>query len=181
MLQGDADKQYLLAGIAHGFDILENKCPDVSAECRNYCSASIENIKKVEAQICCELIQGNYIQTYCKPRVVSALGAIPKSSGSIRLIHDLSRPRMGVNQFVSESSCSYNTVDMATALMRPGCYLCKVDLKSAYRSVPIHPRKYAYTGLGWTFLGDSIPTYMYDTKLPFGSRKACMIFSAISN
>ena len=45
----------------------------------------------------------------------------------------------------------------------------KVDLKSAYRSVPIHPSNYAGTGLKRKFKGNKMKfTYFVDTKLPFG-------------
>ena len=64
--------------------------------------------------------------------------------------------------------------------MSPGAYMAKVDLKPAYRSVPIHPSQYCMTGLKWTFSGDSKPTYFYDTRLCFGSKKAPSIFTRIT-
>ena len=94
---------------------------------------------------------GNFILVEKKPMVISSLGAVPKPNGSIRLIHDLSRPFGGVNQFVEDSSVSYNTVDMATKKMIPGAFLTKIDLKAAYRSIPIDPKNYDYTGLSWFF------------------------------
>ena len=147
----------------------------------NYKSATVANVKKVENQIAKELEAGNYLRVKSPPRVVSSLGAVPKTNGSIRLIHDLSRPNGGVNAFVEDSSVSYSTVDYATSLMSPGCFLSKVDLKAAYRSVPIHPNNYPYTGLSWLFKGETERTFMIDSKLPFGSSKACKIFSTISD
>jgi hypothetical protein len=59
--------------------------------------------------------------------------------------------------------------------------LAKIDLSSAYRSVPISPDSYNLTGLQWTFSGDSEPTYMYDCRLPFGGSKSCKIFTSVSD
>ena len=52
------------------------------------------------------------------------------------------------------------------------------DLSQAYRSVKIHPSNYQATGMQWTFAGRD--TYMVDTRLPFGARKSCQIFSTLT-
>ena len=180
-LAGDIDESYLLTGIASGFDILEGKRPNFSARSDNYRSATIGNKTKVQNQIKKELSKGNYIPVSSPPQVVSSLGAIPKDNGAIRLIHDLSRPFGGVNAYVEDSSVSYNTVDWATSIMQKGCYLSKIDLQSAYRSIPISPNNYRYMGLSWLFDGETEKSFMFDAKLPFGSRKACQIFTSITN
>ena len=110
---------------------------------------------------------------HSKPLVISALGAIPKDDGKVRIIHDLSRPNMGVNQFGDSSSCSYLTIDHATGKLPKNGFMSKVDLRAAYRSVPIHPRNYGYMGLSWIFGTSHNRTFMTDTRLPFGSKKAC--------
>ena len=180
-LTDDPERDYLLNGIKFGFDILEGKCPEFAANMSNYRSATETCRSKVEAQIRVELAQNNYRMVHNPPKVVSSLGAIPKTNGKIRIIHDLSRQRGGVDNFVEDSSVSYLTVDFATSHMRAGCYLAKVDLKSAYRSIPIHSKNYPYMGLSWIFSNSDKKCYMIDTKLPFGSKKACKIFTAISN
>ena len=47
---------------------------------------------KVEMQINYEIIHGNYVICDKPMNIVSALGAIPKDDGRVRLIHDASRP-----------------------------------------------------------------------------------------
>lgn len=69
----------------------------------------------------------------------------------------------------------------AISIIKPGDFLAKVDLKSAYRPVKIHPSDYALTGLKWTFKGETSPSYMYDTKLPFGHAKSPKIFQKLSS
>ena len=59
--------------------------------------------------------------------------------------------------------------------------MAKIDLASAYRSVPIHQDCYNYTGLHWFFGEDRLPTYFYDCRLPFGASRSCRIFQSITN
>ena len=181
LLRDDIDKDFVMQGVEWGFDILEGKQPIFAADMQNYKSTTHENVSKVERQIKSEIELGNYRIVNKKPSVISSLGAVSKSNGGIRLIHDMSRPLGGINSFVENSSCSYNTVDLATNCMKPNCYLTKLDLKAAYRSIPIASTNFKYTGLSWHFKGDKSPTYLIDTKLPFGAKKACRIFSRISD
>jgi hypothetical protein len=113
--------------------------------------------------------------------VVSSIGAVPKPNLDVRLIHDLSRPFGGINAFSLDNSVKYSTITDATELIKDGSFLAKIDLSSAYRSMPISPDSYNLTGLQWTFCGDSEPTYMFDCRLPFGASKSCKIFTAISD
>jgi hypothetical protein len=99
----------------------------------------------------------------------------------VRLIHDFSRPDGGVNKLVEDSSVTYSTIDQAVHEIGPGFFLAKCDLKTAYRSIPLHKNVFRLTGLQWTFDDELEPTYMYDARLPFGAAKSCKIFSAISD
>ena len=58
--------------------------------------------------------------------------------------------------------------------------MAKIDLEAAYRSVGIHPDDYESTGIKWRFEGDSNASYMYDTRLPFGAKRAPGIFHRIT-
>jgi len=128
------------------------------------------------------LENGNYILSKMKPLITSALGSVPKEDGSMRLIHDASMPIDScINSFVQEKSCSYMDLRAACKLIKQNNYLCKVDLKNAYRSVSLHKSNYKYTGLHWKFEGDSNFTYFCDTKLPFGASKSPSIFQRLSS
>ena len=102
--------------------------------------------------------------------IVSALGAIPKpDTETIRLIRDCSRPQFSnVNSYATTQHFCYVTVEKAVLKIKPNAYLTKIDLKSAYRHVPIHSSNYCATGLAWQFQEDQHVTYLYDNKLPFG-------------
>jgi hypothetical protein len=150
-------------------------------KCRNNKSSIVTSKEESELQIKTEIELGRYVVTPIAPYVVSALGAIPKKDKKVRLIHDLSRPHGGVNVHTTDTSVVYSTIDDAVKLIKPGSYIAKVDLKSAYRSVPIHSSSFPYMGLSWRFGSDEKVTYFYDCRLPFGASRSCRVFQAISN
>ena len=53
--------------------------------------------------------------------------------------------------------------------------MAKLDLKSAYRMVPVHPEDHWLLGMSWN---DQL---FGDTRLPFGLRSAAKIFSAVAD
>ena len=171
-------------GIKNGFFIIDSDAKCKSAYCKNYKSAtSYPNKLKVEKQILSEIKANRYHVTNKKPLIVSALGAIPKgNSDELRLIHDCSRPLdRGINMYANPDSFSFNSVDTACDLIEQGYFMAKVDLKSAYRSVGIHPSQYVITGLQWQFEGTKSPVYLFDSRLMFGAAQAVGIFHRLSN
>ena len=113
----------------------------------------------------------------------SPFGVIPKWNrpNKWRLIVDLFSPEgHSVNDGISRdlSSLSYVSVDdvVAGIIQRGrGTLLAKMDIRQAYRNVPIHPSDRPFLGMQWqgaTFV---------DAALPFGLRSAPLIFSAIAD
>ena len=179
-LAQDAHRTYILNGIEFGFSLVDDDDIPLRAYRSNYRSA-LDNSALVELKMRNEIALKRYIVCEAKPQIISSLGVVPKQNGDIRLIHDLSRPRGGVNQYALETSVTYSTLDKALSLIVRGTHLAKVDLKDAYRAVPIHPSCFALTGLSWKFAGDSSVTYLYDARLPFGAAKSCRIFQTLTD
>ena len=117
------------------------------------------------------------------PRVhYSPMGLVPKgSSGKFRLIVDLSSPHGGsVNDGIGPEWCSleYVSVDsvaVVVARLGRGTILAKVDIRSAYRLVPVHPDDRWLLGMSWE------NELFVDTVLPFGLRSAPKIFTAVAD
>ena len=183
-LEQDEDKDFLIDGITNGLELIPADSPLAPAEMDNYVSATNPSARaKVEQTIREEIQEGNYVVTQSRPTLVSALGAIPKpDSDELRLIHDCSMPpSKGVNSYVPNiDKLRFQTIDDAIKLLDKGYFLAKIDLRHAYRSVPIHPKNYAAMGLKWIFEGDLVPTYFIDTRLPFGGQRAPGIFHRLT-
>ena len=119
-----------------------------------------------------------------KPPVqISPFGAIPKKyrPDKWRLIVDLSSPQgHSVNDAIPKTLClvAYSSVDQAVGLacaLGRGCLMAKLDLKEAYRAVPVHPFDQCFLGVRWKGV-----TYI-DRVLPFGLRSAPKLFSALTD
>jgi len=124
----------------------------------------------VEQQIREEIDNGRYIITPVRPRIISALGAIVKDSGAVRLIHDCSRPHgNALNELAVGQKFSYQSVQDAVALVTPSCWFFKADLQAAYRSVKLASKEYPLTGLAWTFSGDQHPTFLFSFARAFSA------------
>ena len=179
----DKKRDFILSGLKHGFDIVDKFDCFEEVDCDNYSSAtSPETRGKVEQVILEELQAGNYKVAESKPAIVSALGAVPKQdSDEIRVIHDASRPPgKSLNTFATDLKCQYTSLDKVIDALPPEGWLAKVDLRHAYRSVPVSPTNYPATGLKWKFSGSRDYVYMYDARLPFGAKRSPSIFQDIT-
>ena len=109
----------------------------------------------------------------------SPMGLIPKKNRpeKFRLIVDLSAPPMSsVNDGINPPLCMLKyTSSVLEAAKHPGMFMAKLDLKSAYRMVAVHPADHWLLGVSW-----ESRTYC-DQALPFGLRLAPIIFSAVAD
>ena len=110
----------------------------------------------------------------------SPIGLVPKAHqvGKWRLIVDLSAPPgASTNDGIATEQCSlkYTSVDEAVLRLSRGSRLIKIDLKNAYRIVPIHPDNQHLLAISWNG-----GTYI-DRALPFGLRLAPKIFTAVAD
>ena len=140
-------------------------------------------INEYMAQECAEgRILGPFDEQSLPQLQVSRLGVVPKDTpGQWHLIVDLSSPAgHSVNDGISKSLCSltYVSVDTAVKLVKQlgwGTLLAKVDIRSAYRMLPIHPDDRWLLGMR---LEGSV---FVDTALPFGLWSAPKIFTAVAD
>jgi hypothetical protein len=170
-LENDPDKAFILHGISEGFSLIDGDISDISpAQFKNHTSATCPGNKlKVEKRILEEIEDGNYVKVTHTPRIVSALAAIEKDDGDVRIIHDLSRPHgQSLNDYATKDPCQYNGFSKALTMITPSAFLSKTDLRWAYRSVSIKKCQQILTGLEWIFEGDTTPTLLADCSLPFG-------------
>jgi len=111
------------------------------------------------------------------------MGVVPKghTPGRWRLITDLSFPEgASVNDGIDPYLCSlqYTSVDRvarADQSLGKGALLAKLDIKSAYHLIPIHPDNRCLLGFEWQ------GAHLIDGMLPLGLRSAPIIFTAVAN
>ena len=104
-----------------------------------------------------------------KTTCIHSMGAVPKPDGGVRPITDCSMPRdISVNNFCEKiiEDFQYKSVDNVLAMLQEGDYMAVVDIKSAYRAVPIFPGHRRDLGLKWEINGETV--YIEDSRLCFG-------------
>ena len=147
----------------------------------------LQNPSVVENHMATEVSAGRLVSPIADPLTpcvhVSPLGLVPKSHqvNWWRMIVDLSFPHgNSVNDGIPPELCSlaYASVDDAVEhipQLGRSTQLVKMDLKDAYRMVPVHPHDQSLLGISWQGR-----TYI-DWALPFGLRSAPKLFSAVAD
>ena len=187
-LQTFPDRQfadYILTGFTEGFHVGFARTTRLH-DAEDNMASTREHQSVVDEYLSAECALGRVVKLTHYERAVlsphiSPFGVIPKRGNKWRLILDLSSPQNhSVNDGIASPLCSlqYTKLDDAVRIIRrlgQGTQLAKMDLKSAYRIVPVHPEDRSLLGMQWR--GD----IYVDTALPFGLRSAPKIFSAVAD
>lgn len=182
-----AFSSYILEGLTKGFRIgFDYKNSHLHSQVPHHRS-SLANKRVVDDRIAIEVTAGRLhgpLPAHLKSLAhISPVGLVPKphQKNKFRLIVDLSHPNgNSVNDGIPSNLCSlrYASVDEAVNIIRQlgqDTQLFKLDIKDAYRIIPVHPDDYHLLGISWR--GE---TYI-DRALPFGLRSAPKIFSAVAD
>jgi hypothetical protein len=172
-------------GTTGGFQIGYDRSHKLKSGKKNHPS-SIANPSVVSNYIAGEVRKGCMVgplpETLARLVHFSPIGLVPKPhSDKFRLIVDLSYPDgLSVNDGICEEWCSlqYASVDNAVEIIQscgPGTMLAKLDLKDAYRIIPVHPDDHYLLGITWK------GGVYIDRSLPFGLRSAPLLFTAFSD
>ena len=115
------------------------------------------------------------------PRLTAIYAKSEAQGTKIRTICDYSQPEgQSVNKYADARTFQMMTHQDAYALMRPYGYMGKVDIKSAFRTVGVHPEHWELLGYAWTE-PDGTEKYYIDTRCPFGLRCSPEIFCRLSH
>ena len=114
---------------------------------------------------------------------ISRFGVIPKShqQNKWRLIVDLSYPKgRSINDGIPKELCSmtYITIDDAITkilTLGSGTLLAKIDIKSAFRLMPVHPADRHLLAMEWK------SGVFIDACLPFGLRSSPKLFNILAD
>ena len=175
--------QYVLNGFRYGFQLGFNPDAVSLKSTKANCPSAFEHPSIVDNYLTKEVslgrVSGPLKATVLDGLQISRFGVIPKKDGGWRLILDLSFPvghsvNDGINK--EEFTVTYSRVSDAIALIIKGgrrALMGKVDIKSAYRIIPVHPSDRHLLGMFWH------GCYYIDLTLPFGLRSACRFVSLV--
>jgi hypothetical protein len=95
-----------------------------------------------------------------------------------RRIHHLSAPRgHSINTDIADIELHYTTLQRISNMVRRlgrGCWLAKLDVKSAFRTIPVHPDDRHLLGVIWRRL------WFVELALPFGLKSSPPIWERYS-
>ena len=173
--ENDEFKSWILQGIAHGFNIgFEGSIDTLPKSTRNH-SMTIEEKCAVLEDMINELKEGRMIAIPDVPDCVSPLGCVPKDETKFRVIRNYSSPEgSSLNDNINDRFAKVKYVthqQIAQKICEEGkdCCIAKVDLKSAFRQIPVS--KPSIRLLGHKLYGQ----YVAENRVPFGLRSACLI------
>ena len=177
---------YITRGIQYGFRVgfqfgaVSCRSTHVNMPSASQCSDKIDEFFATECAA--GRILGPFDRHQLPMVHINRLGAVPKSTpGTYRMIVDLSFPEgHSPNDGIRDTLCSltYASVeDAAQSVLRlgRGTLMAKMDIRSAYRNVPVHPDDRWLLGMVWR------QSVFIDTVLPFGLRSAPKIFNTLAD
>ena len=179
--------QYLIQGLIYGFRIGFDRTNHFCKPVKKNLPSAQANPQVVEDYLAKEVIERRVVEitneTSMPGLQISPFGVIPKKSspGNWRLIVDLSSPdQHSVNDGIPKELCSlsYCSVDDAVRQvlrLGRGAKLAKLDVKNAFRLLPVHPADRPLLGMCWN------GRIFVDQTLPFGLRSAPKLFNAVAD
>lgn len=173
------DRFLILDGFQNGFS-LQYSGPRVAFDTKNLKSAKeLPQIvqEKINKEITERRVAGPFPERPIEMLRISPIGLVPKKTpGEFRLIHHLSYPHgFSVNDFIDPrlTSVQYTSFDEAVFMLQelgPNCKLCKMDLKNAFRLLPVNPNDFQLLGFKFN------DQFYFDKSLPFGCAISCHCF-----
>ena len=179
--------QYFTTGVSNGFRIGFRHSDSHFKRARKNMESAYAHKQVVDNYLQEELSLGRVAGPFAHSLVphgqISRFGVIPKhhKPNSWRLIIDLSHPQgYSVNDGIPSSLCSikYITIDDAInqiLSLGKGTMMAKIDIKSAFRLLPVHPADRHLLMMNWN---NSI---YIDLCIPFGLRSAPKLFNVAAD
>ena len=151
----------------------------------NNLPSSFQNPNILDTNIAEECRMGRMLGPFQAPPLpnfrCSGLGLVPKHDGGWRAIYHLSAPYgSSINDFINPNdyTLSYCSVDDAFAIISAlgkGAVMAKIDLKNAFRLIPVRPEDWNLLGIQWR------DRFYIDICLPFGLRSAPSLFNQLAD
>ena len=184
------EADFLKTGFRQGFS-LHYEGPRQATESKNLKSAlKYPEIvrEKINKEVELHRVAGPFKHRPLPTLRISPIGLVPKKSNDpmstktdYRLIHHLSYPEgESLNDYIDPSKCSvqYTPFDSAVHMVQDlgkNCQLFKMDIKSAFRIMPIACKDFDQLGFKFENL------FYFDKCLGFGCSISCNIFNRFAD
>jgi len=181
--------RYLLSGLSDGFHTgIQNHLQIETYTVKNLVSAGKDPVtisQLLDKEVHDNYWIGPYVEAPFDVYRINPIGVVQhKYNLKKRLIVDMSAPHdnamyPSVNDLIdkNEFSLTYVKIDDAINIIKElgqGSWLCKVDVKSAFKNLPIHPSLWRFHGIQWK------NQMFFATRLVFGSRSSPKIFDCLA-
>ena len=178
---------FFLQGLTAGFRVGFNSSSTTLRSAKRNLKSAADHVEVVTEYLASEISAG-WVAGPFPPHMVpfahiSRFGVIPKSHqpNKWRLIIDLSHPEgKSVNDGIQKELCSMAYISVDDAIQQivtlgQGALLAKIDIKSAFRLLPVHPADRHLLAMEWHGV------IYIDTCLPFGLRSAPKLFNVLAD
>ena len=178
---------FFMFRISHGFRIGFNQPFSTLKSAKKNLDCALQHPQVVGEYLLEEVTQQRVAGPFhasAVPKIhISRFGVIPKNHkpNKWRLIVDLSHPTgHSVNDGISTHLCTLTYITVDTAIehiltLGAGTQLAKIDIKNAFRLLPVHPADRHMLGMKWR-------NQVYiDACLPFGLRSAPKLFNVLAD
>ena len=187
----EKESKFVVDGFRHGFELgyegpkeRQYKAKNLQFDCRD----KIDLWNKVMKEVKLGHFAGPFTEIPFENYIQSPIGLVPKSEpGETGLIFHFSYPEGdSVNSHIPKEKCSakYKDLDHAIKLcleIGKGCFVAKLDMKSAFRNLPIKPEDRKWLIMKAVSPIDNKVYYFVDKCLPFGASISCSHFQRVSN
>ena len=177
-------KEFFINGLLHGFKIGFNYAPSHLRSARKNLLGALQHPQVVDDYLKVEIAENRVTGPFQLEDIpadyTSRFGVIPKhhSPNKWRLIVDLSHPvDFSINDGIPKDLCSLTYITVDTAINRiiklgTGTLLAKIDIKSAFHLLPVHPSDHHLLAMKWN---------KGDCCLPFGPRSVPKLFNILAD
>ena len=170
--------RFFISGISNGFRIGFKHTNSILKQAQKNTESANAHKDVVSIYLQEELTKGRVAGPFAHSLIsygqISRFGVIPKhhKPDSWRLIIDLSHPHNhSINDGIPSSLCSIKYISIDNAinqilLLGKGTMMAKIDIKSAFRLLPVHPADRHLLMMSWN------NSVYIDMCIPFGLRSA---------
>ena len=179
--------RFFISGISNGFRIGFKHTNSVLKQARKNMESANAHKDVVSIYLQEELTKGRVAGPFAHSLIsygqISRFGVIPKhhKPDSWQLIIDLSHPHNhSINDGIPSSLCSIKYISIDNAinqilLLGKGTMMAKIDIKSAFRLLPVHPADRHLLMMSWN------NSVYIDMCIPFGLRSAPKLFNVAAD